>query len=166
MADDHTADYIGGSRLNGHLSEIFSLLEGKWHFNRTIPSMGRVVGQARFAADRIDAQPVLWYREKGKLDYQGASFAASREYLYLFSATGLAVYFVTAGQQGGLFHFLTFSNSPEFSGIWQASAHHLCGQDTYTTHYLFDCQADTFEIRHIVNGPRKNYVSTTVFIKD
>lgn len=144
-------------------SEVFNLLKGNWNFTRTIPGAGVAKGRANFIASNMDNDSSLIYREEGKFEYGGSTVPVYREYMYQLAGVDLSVYFFNNGKQGDLFHTLKFDEDKESSEIWQATAFHPCGQDTYDTKYIFYTNDKEFEIQHVVKGPNKDYVSKTTF---
>jgi len=100
------------------------------------------------------------YREEGRLRLvDGKAFDAHREYRFERTPRGFAVYFDEAPPR--LFHQIeVLRHGAGFAG----SATHLCAPDTYDSSYRFAADG-SFAIQHTVHGPRKAYVSRTVFTR-
>ncbi|HVV68826.1 MAG TPA: DUF6314 family protein [Gammaproteobacteria bacterium] len=140
--------------------KIFTQLAGNWHFHRTLSTAGSVTGNAHF---ELVAPNILHYKEHGVFttDTQ-KTYQVSREYGYCYDATQdkVAVYFLCANQLDYLFHELNFTS--EKDDLLTATGIHVCREDRYSALYEF-VHANEFNITYHVMGPRKNYVSTTVF---
>lgn len=130
-------------------------LLGIWSFEREISGYGGMSGVATF--EPIDGDRSL-YEESGELRLDdGQRLHAERRYVYEWLDKGFAVYFHDTGE---LFHRVTFADCGE--GEWRASANHLCKADSYISEYLFGVDG-TFEVRHEVRGPKKDYMILTVY---
>jgi hypothetical protein len=135
---------------------VFARMIGDWSFERRVSNGATMTGSAVFEP-MGDGE--ARYREVGRLCLAGgAEFDAAREYLYRQRETGFAVFFREGPPR--LFH--TVILSPRGDGILVGEASHLCGHDHYRTGYEF-LPDRSFCIEHAVHGPRKDYVTTTLF---
>ena len=137
---------------------VFDRLEGAWHLDRTIEHQATMTGTAVFRRHGTD---VLHYREEGRIRLaDGKAFDGHREYRFERAPGGFTVFFAEAPPR--LFHRIEVARDADgFTG----SATHLCAPDTYDSSYCFLADG-SFVIRHSVHGPRKDYVSTTLFRRD
>jgi hypothetical protein len=94
----------------------------------------------------------LLYREAGEVRFHdGTRLRGEQRYFYEAITNGFAVYFYDSSE---LFERVTFL---EVEGeAWVGRAEHLCKADVYASRYVFYGDG-TFEIRHAVRGPRKDY---------
>ncbi|WP_256330459.1 DUF6314 family protein [Variovorax sp. YR216] len=134
---------------------VFDQLEGAWDLDRTIENQATMTGIALFERQHPD---VLTYREEGRVRLAGGKVLdASREYRFERAPGGFTVFFNEAPPR--LFHHIELQRQGDaFGGL----ATHLCSPDTYDSSYRFLVDG-TFVICHTVRGPRKDYVSATVF---
>lgn len=134
---------------------VFDRLEGTWDLARTIENQAAMTGIAWFSQLGHDA---LGYREEGRVTLAGGqAFDAHREYRFERSRLGFLVFFAEVPPR--LFHQIQLAREGD---VLAGSATHLCAPDVYDSDYRFMADG-TFVIRHSVRGPRKNYVSVTVF---
>ena len=135
--------------------DFFDGLMGDWQFEREITGNGAMVGVASFtllAADRAA------YRETGTLTLiDGKILKAERRYLYERAKGGFAIYFADTEE---IFQHVELLAGVE--GAWRGVAHHPCKDDLYESEYWFH-RDGTFEIRHEVRGPKKNYRIRTMY---
>lgn len=137
---------------------VFGRLGGAWTFERTISNQANMTGQARFLPGQGDH---LRYEESGTLVLPtGQAIQAHRSYLYFALENGFSVWFDEPEPR--LFHEVRLAAAGD---VLRGSATHPCGQDQYDTVYEFRPDG-SFMIRHDVKGPRKDYVSVTVFRQD
>lgn len=137
---------------------VFDTLCGSWRFDRRIPGQAAMLGHARFER-RADGE--LVYREAGLLRLDnGRTCPAYRSYVYRRLPDGFSVWFDEP--QPRLFHEVRLAQDGD---AWRGRATHPCGADRYDTAYTFRPDG-SFVVRHDVVGPRKDYVSTTVFCRD
>lgn len=135
--------------MNGSL---FDFLLGEWRVEREIEDRlgdqdGAFVGSAEFSG----TAPELTYRECGTLTLAVATVRAERTYLWRCTHQGAEVFHAN----GDLFHSFTLADP---------SAHHICGADTYEGAYRFE--SDThWHLTWRVSGPRKDYTSTTTYLR-
>ena len=147
-----------------------ALHESKWTFERRLtgkPSDGIAHGQAQFLYSNSEE---LLYKEQGKLILSsGNPLDITQKYLYVYNASDdlLQVYFVDEhNQRTSLFHTIHFQPKETSSFGWIAHGEHLCGQDHYSTSYLFvfnGIDLSRVEITYTVKGPAKDYISQTIF---
>ena len=129
---------------------------GPWSLHRTIADnlqgqSGTLTGQAVFTSTEANQ---LIYDESGTLVLaSGASLAASRRYLWGFAGTEVVMRFA----DGKPFH--------RFTPIGHAAgSDHPCGDDFYSVRYDFTAWPEWTAV-WTVTGPRKDYVSTTVYTR-
>ncbi|MDP9892046.1 hypothetical protein J2W32_004189 [Variovorax boronicumulans] len=139
----------------GTPDSVFDQFEGTWDLDRTIEGKASMVGTARF---RRDDAAWLKYREEGRIQLpDGQSFDGHREYVFEGITDGFSVYFAETPLR--LFHEIAIvREGDELVG----SAGHLCVADQYDSVYRFRTDG-SFVIEHLVKGPRKDYLSRTVF---
>lgn len=150
--------------LNPSAKHVFSLLEGSWSLIRTIAGHGIMKGKANLRKIENNQLSVkkLRYREDGIFELNdGKKMDAQKEYLYILDNDIIGVYFVENKKQGRLFHMLDFKKN-ETTNFLSATAVHNCFPDIYNVRYEI-YNKDDFQITYLVNGPKKNYISETVF---
>ena len=129
---------------------------GEWRLERVIVDQlngqnGTLTGRATFTG--TDPNAVI-YEENGTLILEsGASMAASRQYLWEFGAPDVTVRF----SDGSSFHQFTPTG-------YAAGTDHPCGADFYTVRYDFTSWPQWRAV-WTVTGPRKDYVSTSVYAR-
>lgn len=130
-------------------------LLGRWVFEREILGHASMVGSAAF--DTMDAGRLM-YREWGELQLiNGSRLRGEQSYLYEGTSAGFAVYFHDTGK---LFHRVDLTASE--GDVWTGVAHHDCKDDVYDSEYVFR-GTETFEVRHAVRGPKKDYTIRTMY---
>lgn len=139
----------------GHADALFDRLEGAWDLGRTIQDQATMTGIARFRRHDPDA---LEYREEGRVRLaDGRAFDAHRQYRFERAPRGFLVFF--AEEPPRLFHRIELMRDGD---ALAGSATHQCAPDVYDSNYRFLTDGSFF-IRHAVRGPRKDYVSVTMF---
>ncbi len=134
---------------------VFDALEGIWTLDRTIEGQATMTGTAIFERQGTG---MLKFREEGRIRMNdGQSFDAHRQYRFEHASGGFSVYFDEEPPR--LFHRIVIEHD---GSALTGSATHLCTPDTYDSSYRF-LPDGSFVIRHTVHGPRKAYVSTTIF---
>ncbi|MBJ2157702.1 DUF6314 family protein [Variovorax sp. IB41] len=134
---------------------VFARLEGAWDLDRTIESKATMTGMAGFT--RLETCQ-LKYREDGRIRLpDGQSFDGHREYVYERSPDGFSVFFAETPLR--LFHDIAIVREGD---ALVGAAGHLCVADQYDSIYRFLADG-TFVVEHLVKGPRKDYLSRTVF---
>ena len=137
---------------------VFDQLQGAWRLDRRIGEEATMTGKAQFGPCEFDR---LSYKESGRLVLKsGTSHEAYRSYIYSRLPDGFQVWFDEPEPR--LFHDVHLRRAGD---ALCGKVTHLCGQDNYETHYRFSADA-SFCITHNVRGPKKDYVSITVFIRD
>lgn len=142
-----------GNTLFG--STLRAYLTGEWRIERVITDLkgpdGAFAGFARFEAGGADA---LDYVEEGTLSLPDTAMKATRRYRWLIPAALTAeVYF----DDGRFFHSIRVQAG-------QAQTRHFCAPDTYSVAYAFTGK-DRWTQQWRVSGPRKDYISDTVFCR-
>ena len=133
---------------------MFEGLLGDWSLEREIPGRGRMKGRARFTL--LDAETAL-YEESGELCLEGGQTLHSRQsYVYEKREDGFAVRFADTRE---IFHVMWFLASGD---DLVAEARHVCVNDLYLSGYTVRADG-SFEVRHQVRGPQKDYVIRTLY---
>jgi hypothetical protein len=133
---------------------VFEWLLGEWGFEREIPGRARMSGHARFTL--VDGETAL-YEESGELCLEGGQTLHSRQsYVYERTNDGFAVRFADTRE---LFHVMRFAASGD---DLVAEARHVCLNDLYLSGYTVRSDG-SFEVRHEVRGPEKDYVIRTLY---
>lgn len=137
--------------------KVFQALDGMWKIDRIIKPGGVMTGQVEF---RPVSETQYHYTEQGRLTTEAGNVIedVTRAYIYKFENNTIQIYYADGPDNGALFQTLNFIDKS------CATAEHFCGQDLYKSEYQFNF-ADSFTIRHIVTGPKKDYVSETVFTR-
>jgi hypothetical protein len=139
----------------GTADTVFDGLVGAWELERTIEGQAAMTGIAVFTP--LEAG-MLKYREEGRIRLaDGKEFDGHREYLFERAPGGFVVHFAETPPR--LFHAIGIVRDGD---ALAGSATHLCTPDTYDSSYRFLADG-SFTIRHTVHGPRKDYLSATVF---
>lgn len=139
----------------GTADTVFDGLAGAWTLARTIEGQAAMTGVAVFTPL---ARGWLRYREDGRIRLaDGKEFDGHREYLFERAPGGFTVHFAETPPR--LFHAIALAHEGD---ALAGSATHLCTPDTYDSSYRFLADG-SFVIRHTVVGPRKDYLSATVF---
>ena len=185
VTDDDTAnvvkevvDILQSSLVDARFvaAAVFRGLQGAWTINRRIATRnfaspgGTFSGIAHFhlrtPTDPSYAAEYL-YIEEGifKMD-PGASFLASRRYVYRYNETTeeISAWFADEDGEtaGTLFNTWDFyhPSREQLEGGWRAKGHHWCDPDTYKNDCEFRFRGaalQTFGITYQVIGPKKDY---------
>ncbi len=136
--------------------EEFDLLTyflGQWTLDREVVGVAVMKGVTTFTPAGPDTAE--YFEEVSVHLADGQVLHGEQRYVYERISEGIAVYFHPSTQDGvrRLFHDL------HFAGL-RAEARHLCKEDLYRTTYVIDSR-DAFTVRHVVRGPRKDYVLHT-----
>jgi hypothetical protein len=144
----------------GELAELFQGFAGRWQIERDIPGLAAFRGEAEFA---MTGRPdVLAYAESGILTtLAGHQAPASRRLLYCRMDGRLAIKDDDARRRGALLHLLAFARQTGDAARLAASHRHRCGADSYDLEMRI-IDADRFETRYRVTGPRKDYRIDTI----
>ncbi len=127
---------------------------GVWSVTRDIDDMGggpsgRFRGLARITPDAEG----LHYAEQGLLTLGEARMTAARVYLWrLEGPSGVCVLYEDCAP----FHRFDWRQT-------QSADEHQCGADHYAVRYSF--AAESWHAHWRVTGPRKNYASTTLYLR-
>jgi len=141
----------------GCADEVFTGLEGSWTLTRDIVGAARMTGTAVF---RRLPSGLFAYREEARVQLEnGRSHTGSQNYFYERAPGGFLVHF--AEEPMRLFHAVAIA--PQGDALVGTTTH-LCIADTYDSRYVFRADG-SFEVTHTVKGPRKDYVSRTVFTR-
>lgn len=141
----------------GPPAAVFDRLEGRWRLDRSIAGQATMQGQAAFG--RVGADR-LHYREQGRVVLaSGQAFDGHRDYLFERGEDGFSVLF--AEEPPRLFHRIVLARTAD---AIEGAAGHLCAADQYDSRYRF-LEDGAFVIEHRVRGPRKDYLSRTVFTR-
>ena len=170
---------------------IFKQIQGTWKITRKIPGTGFLNGYAIFDSNPNDPNE-LFYSENGIFVFDdGNQLEASKKYIYRFIEDDIYVFFheksaassassdssssfeesTTTAQDliaNSLFHRLNISNHlyMQDQRFFKFKAVHLCIDDRYNVLYEFNLdKPDEFKIVYDVHGPKKNYLSETMFQK-
>lgn len=134
-----------------------SYFRGEWRFERVITGGYEAQGHALFAL-QTEHSDELGYSETGQLFLpDGRQLEAQQTYIFAPMGNRLCIYFDETPPR--LFHDLVLS--PVHERLEGQGRHH-CGDDIYESLYAF-LSATQFEVTHIVKGPRKDYVSKTMY---
>ncbi len=164
MSSDCASSHTRKSALHSHGSfeGFFSGLTGDWRLTREISDGSRFEGLARFT----DTSPNRYLlQENGQLVLQNSvTLKAMREWQWIYCGNGLLEIRYSAKNGGGTYHqigLLAFEN-PE-GQLWQGEAFHHCGNDIYTG--LYNLAENSLNIRHEINGPKKELVIRSHFFR-
>jgi Family of unknown function (DUF6314) len=141
---------------NDQLVRPFEWLLGDWRITRTIPGHASIAGDAQVV---LLAAGEALYEERVEVALEsGKRLTGTRRYQYRRTQSGLDILFAETQQ---LFQSLQFR--PDGNNL-VAEASHNCAMDRYCSRYIL-CADDCFTVLHTVRGPRKNYISTTEFVR-
>lgn len=127
---------------------------GAWTFDRQISNGCTMSGDAVLTADGDGAV----YVERGSLVLEdGQALDFSRTYFYQWLNGILKVFFDPQRQR----LFLALNMSADGNTI-EGSDVHFCGDDVYRSRYQF-FEPNRFRTTHDVRGPRKAYISETIY---
>lgn len=138
--------------------EFFNSLPGAWSFRRSITNninpdlSGVVAGKACFTQVH---EFELKYTEAGMFKLVNNNLIKiTNEYFFVYDTNEkqLEKYFALNGKKHSLFYRLKNKNS----------ATHLCSDDIYHANYISQ-QPGCFSLIYQVQGPAKNYISTTIY---
>lgn len=130
---------------------------GTWDYQREYDNGSRGTGTAFFKTNKGNR---LFYSENGRLILpNNQELNSSIRYEFLFNPSGFDIFFSTP--EAALFQSIRFELK---DGVYTGQASHLCSKDVYISQYTF-FQDKSFEIVHNVKGPKKNYISKTLFRK-
>jgi hypothetical protein len=181
---NEVASIIGASKTEAKFvaAAVFRSMQGVWTLSRTISSRkasmpgGTFNGSAhfhpRFPTDAAFASEYL-YIEEGTLTLDsGASFPASRRYIYRYNEVTDKISAWFADEDGvgvgALFNTWVFERpTGQFEG-WVARGEHWCEPDNYTNLCEFKFRGaaiQEFGIRYEVEGPSKDYSHQSRYVR-
>ncbi|KAL5122043.1 hypothetical protein ACEQ8H_000260 [Pleosporales sp. CAS-2024a] len=161
---------------------VFRGMQGIWSMSRKITSRkssmpgGTFEGMAhfhpRFPTDAAYAAEYLYIEEGAlKLD-NGASFPATRRYIYRYNEATDKISAWFAEEDGAsvanLFNTWTFEEPSGLFVGWVAKGHHWCDPDTYknTCEFRFKgAMLEQFNIVYQVEGPNKDYSHDSTYTR-
>lgn len=141
-------------------------LLGVWSFKRTLTNnleprnSGTVIGDATYI-QVVDKKNQLLYRETGIFTtVYGVSVNISNEYFYVFNAYMQTIEKYSS-KDGAVFELL-------YALDHNHTGEHLCINDHYLASYQFTYEEKltTYNLTYQVCGPLKNYISSTIYIKN
>lgn len=136
-------------------------LDGRWSLDRSVDDLGSgkpMAAMHGIATFTLGAAGEAAYAESATLALEGGqAMPATRHYFYRQEQDGLAIFFDEARSQ--LFHRLVLEQGE--GGLLGADLH-LCTPDRYDSRYEFRPDG-SFAVVHVVEGPRKSYVSRTLY---
>ena len=141
---------------------VMSVLKGCWSIDRTVEPGGHFAGTARFTP-MPDGR--LLYAETGTLRLpDGTELEGGNRYIYTLRDGAIDVTFADGGNAGA--HFIDVAFSPEQTGVWplQSAGRHLCRLDQYDAIFRLE-SPDRYTMTYVVCGPRKGYVSRSVYTR-
>jgi dimethylaniline monooxygenase (N-oxide forming) len=139
-----------------------SALKGLWSIDRTVEPGGHFAGTARFAP-LPDGR--LLYAETGTLRLpDGTELEGGNRYIYALRDGSIDVSFADGGNAGA--HFIDLAFAPAQTGVWplQAAGRHPCRLDQYDAIFRLE-SPDRYTMTYVVSGPRKGYVSHSVYTR-
>lgn len=141
------------------MSQFYQYLLGQWCFYREIAPHGHAQGIAEFLP-MTNKENYLYYQEQGQFFPNNQQhFRMQRDYIYVCEENIIDIYHARSGTQGDFFLKLVFeSNTPA------AMATHLCVKDLYQAKFSL-INTQTFQIDYHVEGPKKNYLIHTEYLK-
>lgn len=138
------------------IRSVFNTLNGAWTFVRHIAGQATLEGSARFTA--IGPQTRGYEEEACVRMVKGSTHRAWQRYVYVCTPGGFEVWFAQQPQRR--FHAIDLHRNRDH---WVGEATHMCGGDSYDSCYRFAADGHSFELRHVVSGPRKDYISTSAY---
>jgi hypothetical protein len=161
---------------------VFGSMQGIWTLSRTISSRkssmpgGTFSGSAHFhprlPTDATFSSEYLYIEDGALVLDNGASFPASRRYIYRYSEVtdSISAWFADDDgfSVGALFNTWVFeSPTGQFEG-WVARGEHWCEPDNYINLCEFKFRGaaiQTFSIRYEVEGPNKDYSHQSRYVR-
>jgi hypothetical protein len=160
----------------------FRSMQGIWTLSRTISSRkasmpgGTFHGSAhfhpRFPTDATFSTEYLYVEEGTLVLDNGASFPASRRYIYRYNEVTdrISAWFTSDDgfSVGALFNTWMFEKPTEQFGGWVAKGKHWCEPDNYVNLCEFKFRGaaiQEFSIRYEVEGPNKDYTHQSRYVR-
>ena len=139
-------------------SLLFKMLLGSWSYKRVFDNGNKGNGILEITKnDLFD----LKYSESGVLYLNnGRALNSKRKYYFRLFEKKLEIYFFEGPKS--LFQTIKLD---QIDKSLIGNAIHLCEEDTYRSRYSFKLDDKTFQIKHIINGPKKSYKSITNYKK-
>jgi hypothetical protein len=139
--------------------KTFKILRGRWKIEREIKGIGKLQGIATFKT--IDDDSYI-YREDGIFQTKEFKEKVYKEYIYILNHESILTYFYENNEKKNLFLKLNFEKNNK--DIFIANYCHLCNKDKYNSFYeIYD--ENKFKITYKVDGPEKNYISQTFYMR-
>lgn len=161
---EHMNLVLNTSRHNTAAKKVFEFLRGTWQYTREISQTGTGFGIAEFISISSGSDELI-YQERGRWKlFSGKEYNSSREFLYRRASDTLEISFLDSERRGKIFHTLDILPSSDPSFDFSAQASHLCSEDFYEGAYFFS--ATKTLIHYSVRGPKKSYLSRTLFLRD
>lgn len=136
-------------------------LDGQWSLDRIVEELhsGKPMAAMRgTAVFTLGADGEAAYTESATLALEGGPvMPATRRYFYRQEEDGLSIFFDESRSR--LLHRLVLEQKD--GGLAGADLH-LCAPDRYDSRYEFRLDGG-FAVTHVVEGPRKSYVSRTLY---
>jgi hypothetical protein len=132
---------------------------GMWHYQRCMTGGYKASGTVSFSSHGNSAGTLV-YEENGVLQTpHGDALNAWQRYLFQPEKRQLSILFDE--QPSRHFHVMSLRIK---QGALRGRGVHLCGDDRYDSGYTFYPDA-RFYTTHRVHGPRKRYISKTVYTR-
>ena len=139
---------------------VLDLLRGRWSIERRIEPGGYFAGEASFTP-RSPAS--LLYRESGRVVLDnGNELDGENSYVYALRNGDIEISFADGPSRGKQFIDISLpaDDPAEFPVV--SADRHLCRLDTYEATFRLE-HADLFRMTYVVRGPKKSYVSRSVY---
>jgi hypothetical protein len=139
-----------------------AMLRGNWSIERTVDPGGHFVGTA-CCTEMPDRR--LMHAETGTLHLpNGTALEGSNRYIYALRDDTIDVRFADGANAGA--HFVDLAFSPVQDGLWplQSGGRHQCRLDQYDAILRLETP-DRYVMTYVVCGPRKGYVSRSVYTR-
>jgi hypothetical protein len=141
---------------------VMAMLRGHWAIERTVDPGGHFVGTA-CCTEMPDRR--LMHAETGTLHLpNGTALEGSNRYIYALRDDTIDVRFADGANAGA--HFVDLAFSPAQDGLWplQSGGRHQCRLDQYDAILRLETP-DRYVMTYVVCGPRKGYVSRSVYTR-
>ena len=137
---------------------LFKMLLGSWSYERVFDNGNRGNGILEITKNNLFD---LKYSESGLLYLNdGRALNSKRKYYFRLYEKKLDIHFFERPKS--LFQTMKLD---QIDKSLIGNAIHLCEEDTYSSKYTFKLDGKTFQIKHIINGPKKSYKSITYYKK-
>lgn len=143
--------------MNNITTKLVHYLEGEWQISREISGSHTACAKGvAFFTPTIHLNELQYSEDVEIILSEGTILKGYQHYIYRCENELLNVYFADGSR---LFHSINTNLNPSV----EYTASHYCQPDTYITSYCFG--DSHFEIEHRVNGPKKKYISRTMYNK-